>query len=113
MRFIRPTRFALATAALLAFAPAPTHALAQEQTPPTTIAPAGETAPGAPLTAAPEQAATSSGLPASVTAARTLRAHWHVYTAFTIAWLLVFGYVISLARRFGRLENELNARGAS
>lgn len=111
MRFIRPTRFALATAALLAFAPAPTHALAQETS--TTIAPAGETAPGAPLTAAPEQAATSSGLPASVTAARTLRAHWHVYTAFTIAWLLVFGYVISLARRFGRLENELNARGAS
>lgn len=111
MRFIRPTRFALAAAALLAFAPAPTHALAQESS--TTIAPAGETAPGAPLTAAPEQAATSSGLPASVTAARTLRAHWHVYTAFTIAWLLVFGYVISLARRFGQLENELNARGAS
>jgi CcmD family protein len=111
MRIIRPTRFALAAAALLAFTPAPTRALAQETS--TTIAPAGETAPSAPLTAAPEQAATSSGLPASVTAARTLRAHWHVYAAFTIAWLLVFGYVISLARRFGRLENELNARGAS
>ncbi|HEX9940125.1 MAG TPA: CcmD family protein [Longimicrobium sp.] len=112
MRILRPTRFALAAAALLAFAPAPVRMLAQETS--TTSAPAGETAPGAPLTAAPEQAAaTSSGLPASVTAARTLRAHWHVYTAFTIAWLLVFGYVISLARRFGRLENELNARGAS
>lgn len=111
MRLIRPIRFALAAAALLPFAPAPTRALAQETS--TTIAPAGETAPGAPLTAAPEQAATSSGLPATTAPPATLRAHWHVYIAFTIAWLLVFGYVISLARRFGRLERELNARGAS
>ena len=112
MRLIRPTRFALAAAALLAFAPAPAVVLGQDSSP--AAAPAGETtAPGAPLTAAPQPAATSSGLPSTAAAPRTLRAHWHVYTAFTIAWLLVFGYVISLARRFGRLERELNARGAS
>ncbi len=110
MRFIRPIRFALAAAALIAFAPAPASVLAQE--PSATTAPAGETAPGAPLVAAPEPSATSSGLPATTPPA-TLRAHWHVYIAFTVAWLLVFGYVLSLGRRFGRLERELNARGAS
>ena len=110
MRLIRPTRFALAAAALIAFAPAPAPVLAQDA--PAASAPAGETAPGAPLTAAPEPS-TSSGLPATAAAPRTLRAHWHVYIAFTVAWLLVFGYALSLGRRFARLERELNARGAS
>ncbi|HEU4561456.1 MAG TPA: CcmD family protein [Longimicrobium sp.] len=109
MRFIRPIRFALAAAALIAFAPAP--ALAQEPSPAVT-APAGETAPGAPLVAAPEPSATSSGLPAASTPPATLRAHWHVYIAFTLAWLLVFGYALSLGRRFARLERELNARAS-
>ena len=39
---------------------------------------------------------------------RTLRAYWHVFIAFTLAWLLVFGYAISLGRRFRRLEEQLD-----
>ena len=49
----------------------------------------------------------SSGLPAQTAPPRTLRAHWHVYIAFTATWLLLFGYALSLGRRFGRLEDEI------
>ena len=45
---------------------------------------------------------------------RTMRAYWHVFAAFTLAWLLVFGYAISLGRRFRTLEREVDAlRGTS
>ncbi|HEX8906873.1 MAG TPA: CcmD family protein, partial [Longimicrobiaceae bacterium] len=40
---------------------------------------------------------------------RTLRAYWHVFVAFTIVWLLVFGYAFSLGRRFRKLEHEVDA----
>jgi CcmD family protein len=42
---------------------------------------------------------------------RTLRAYWHVFAAFAFAWLLILGYAISLARRFRRLEQQVNALG--
>lgn len=42
-------------------------------------------------------------------APRTLRAHWHVFAAFTIAWLLLFGYTLALGRRFARIERSLEA----
>ena len=42
---------------------------------------------------------------------RTLRAYWHLFAAFTIVWLLVFGYVVTLARRFRRVEEQLQALG--
>ena len=38
---------------------------------------------------------------------RTLRAYWHVFIAFAIAWALLFGYVVVLGRRFGVLEKEI------
>lgn len=110
MRSIRPIRLALAASTLLAFAPAPRAAFAQDAAPAATAT--ADSATGAPLVAAPAPS-TASGLPVQSGPPRTLRAYWHVYAAFTIAWLLVFGYAISLGRRFGRLEREIGAGSAS
>lgn len=54
----------------------------------------------------------SAGLPAGAlperaSSPRTLRAHAHVYIAFAVVWALLFGYAISLGRRFSRLEDEV------
>lgn len=38
---------------------------------------------------------------------RTLRAYWHVFIAFALAWVLLFGYVLVLGRRFARVEREM------
>lgn len=100
---MRPTRFALATlaAALLALSPAPR--LAAQNAPPAAASaevPATSTAP----------AAASAALPADQAAPpRTMRAYWHVFAAFTIAWLLLFGYVVSIGRRFRTLEREVDS----
>jgi CcmD family protein len=51
--------------------------------------------------------ATQSGLPARPQQPRTLRDHWHVFIAYAVVWALLFGYVLSLGRRFGKLEREL------
>ena len=89
---------------VLLLAAAPVAARAQESTP-----------------AQPEAAATvdnvaaeviepgvqSNGLPVAAPPPRTLRAYWHVFVAFAIAWALLFGYVIVLGRRFGSLEREV------
>ena len=40
---------------------------------------------------------------------RTLRAYWHLFVAFAAAWVLLFGYTVAIARRFGRIEKELDA----
>lgn len=117
---MRPTRLirpALA-AALLAVALAPARALAQDGAivaPPAaaTTAAGADSATGAPLTAAPAASSEPSGLPVTSGPPRTLRAYWHVFAALTIAWLLVFGYALSLGRRFARLEREIGAGTAS
>jgi CcmD family protein len=109
MRTLRPIRLALAAAALLASVPTPRAAFAQDAAPTSATA---DSATGAPLVAAPVPSA-ASGLPVQSGPPRTLRAYWHVYAAFTIAWLLVFGYAISLGRRFARLEREIGAGSAS
>ena len=112
MRSTRHVRLALA-AALLALAPAPARAFAQDAaSSPVTTTAESATAPQQVATA-PAASTDQSGLPVQSGPPRTLRAYWHVFAAFTIAWLLVFGYAISLGRRFGRLERELNARAAS
>lgn len=41
-------------------------------------------------------------------AGQNLRGYTHVFIAYGIAWLLVGGWVISIARRLGRVERELN-----
>ena len=35
------------------------------------------------------------------------RAYWHVFAAYAILWLLVFGWVISIVRRLRRVEERL------
>jgi CcmD family protein len=90
---------------LLLLAAAPAASRAQES-------PAAQTEVSAPATAetagmegtAPSQ---SSGLPVTAAPPRTLRAYWHVFIAFAIAWALLFGYVVVLGRRFGALEKEI------
>lgn len=51
------------------------------------------------------------GLPERAAPPRTLRAHWHVFVAFAIVWLLLFGYALTIGRRFGRLEDEVRRLG--
>lgn len=43
---------------------------------------------------------------------RTLRAYWHLFVAFAVAWVLLFGYTVAIARRWSRLERELDALGS-
>jgi len=69
-----------------------------------------------PATAAAAQPAGSGALPGDQLSAppRTLRAYWHVFIAFTLAWLFLLGYALSLGRRFAKLEREVDSlRGAS
>lgn len=63
--------------------------------------------------AAPPPSSAVRRLPAQPEPPRTLRAQVHVYAAFTLAWLLVFGYAVSLGRRFARVERELERIEAS
>jgi CcmD family protein len=102
MRPIRLLRLAASIAASLALAATPaTRASAQES---------------APTTVAVTQPATSGTLPGEQAPAppRTLRAYWHVFIAFALAWLFLFGYALSLGRRFRNLERDVDAlRGAS
>jgi CcmD family protein len=36
-----------------------------------------------------------------------MRDFWHVFIAFGIAWVLVFGWAVAIFRRLGRLETQL------
>jgi CcmD family protein len=47
------------------------------------------------------------GLPERAAAPRTMRAYWHVFGAFAVTWALLFGFALSIGRRFGRLEDEV------
>ena len=38
------------------------------------------------------------------------RAYWHVFLAYAIAWVFIFGWIVSIARRLGRLERSLQNR---
>jgi CcmD family protein len=75
--------------------------------PPTVDAPASASTEPQPATTG----AASNGLPTEPAPPRTFRAYWHVWIAFTLAWLLLFGYVVSVGRRFGKLEREVEALG--
>jgi CcmD family protein len=109
---MRPIRIALLALAL--FAPAAARAQA----------PAGETATeaagvaqaGAPVSpAAPAADAAPAGatsLP-RYTPPRTLRAYAHVFVAFSVVWMLLFGYLVFLARKFRRVEEQVAALARS
>lgn len=97
---MRLSRLAAAIAAALALAAAPAPpASAQAAAPPAAVTqPAASALPGAQAPAPP----------------RTLRAYWHVFIAFGLAWLFLFGYALSLGRRFRNLEREVDTlRGTS
>ena len=38
-----------------------------------------------------------------------MRHFWHVFTAYAIAWVLLFGWLVSIGRRLGRVEEKLDA----
>ena len=57
--------------------------------------------------AQPGYPAGGSALPERAAPPRTLRAYWHVFAAFAVTWVLLFGYALSLGRRFGRLDEEV------
>jgi CcmD family protein len=62
-----------------------------------------------PTLAAQDSAAASNGLPAGMGVPRTLRSYTHVFVAFSVAWVLLFGYTVSVGRRFKRLEEQVEA----
>ena len=100
MRPIRFHRIAAVIAASLALAATPAGPTSAQAAAP----PAAVTQPSA------------SALPGEQAAAppRTLRAYWHVFIAFALAWLFLFGYALSLGRRFRNLERDVDAlRGTS
>jgi CcmD family protein len=100
MRLIRIALLALA--ALTAAPPLPA------QVPAATSA---ETAPSAAPAVDAAQTA-GSGLP-RYTPPRTLRAYAHVFIAFAVAWVLLFGYVVFLSRKFRRVEEQVEALSRS
>ena len=99
MRISRFSRFAavVATALTLSFAPPAPSAAAQASIPVTT--PVTQTF-------APTYAVVQ-------TPPATLRAYAHVFIAFGLAWLFLFGYALSLGRRFRRLEQDIDSLRAS
>ena len=99
MRLIRIVLLALA-----ALTAAPSLA-AQAPAASTEAAPAAAPAADAAQTA-------GSGLP-RYTPPRTLRAYAHVFIAFAVAWVLLFGYVVFLSRKFRRVEEQVEALARS
>ena len=57
------------------------------------------------------EAPAAAGLPQRAAAERTMRGYWHLFIAFAVTWLLLFGYAISLGRRFSALERKLERQG--
>ncbi len=55
----------------------------------------------------------ASGPPVQSAPARSMRAYWHVFIAFGITWVLIFGFALSIGRRFGRLEVEIQRMSGS
>lgn len=81
----------------LALAGAAPAAASQQST--TTPAPA--------VVRAQEDADADAAFPVRDTAPRLQRAYLHVFLAFGIAWVLIFGYAVTLGKRFNRLEQDL------
>ena len=52
--------------------------------------------------------AAQGGMPAAQgLAGQSLRGYTHMFIAYFIAWALVLGWVVSIARRLGRVEKAL------
>ena len=96
---------ALAVAIGLSFGGTPAHAQDSAAVAPQAAAPAPTSA------ATTASSPASSGLPTEPAPPRTLRAYKHVWIAFTLAWVLLFGYVVSVGRRFSKVEREVESLG--
>jgi membrane-bound metal-dependent hydrolase YbcI (DUF457 family) len=56
----------------------------------------------------PDLALAQSGLPdPAAIAGQNLRGYTHMFIAYALAWALILGWVISIARRLGRVEAAL------
>lgn len=111
---MRPIRIALLALFALLAAPA-VHAQAPAGEAATEAAAAAQS--GAPTAA---EAAPAADAPSSSASAlpryappRTLRAYAHVFVAFAVAWVLLFGYVVFLSRKFRRVEEQVDALARS
>ena len=51
--------------------------------------------------------AASAQIEPGALAQQSLRPYWHVFIAYAIVWALMFGWVVSLARRMGQVAREL------
>lgn len=53
--------------------------------------------------------------PSPAAASPQMRHFWHVFAAYAIAWVLVFGWAVAIARRIRRVERMLDrsVRGSS
>ena len=45
--------------------------------------------------------------PGSGVALGNLRAYRHVFIAYAVGWVLILGWIVSIARRLGRIESRL------
>jgi len=52
-------------------------------------------------------AAQEAAVPVTGFAAQSLRPYQFVFLAYAVAWLLVLGWVVAVARRLARLERRL------
>lgn len=104
---MRPIRILFLALSLLATAPLHAQAPAGE----TATEAAAASSAGAP-TAAEAPSPASDPLP-RYTPPRTLRAYTHVFVAFAAAWVLLFGYVVFLSRKFRRVEEQVAALARS
>ena len=43
-----------------------------------------------------------------LSAQRLGRGFWHVFAAYAIVWLLVFGWLVQIGRRLARVEQKLS-----
>lgn len=59
------------------------------------------------LSAATALPAVAQTLPGSDVGAQNLRPYHFLFIAYALAWLLVFGWVVSVARRLARVEKRL------
>ena len=56
----------------------------------------------------PVFAEAQSGLPeAGALASQNLRGYTHMFLAYFIAWAVILGWIVSIARRLGRVEKAL------
>ncbi len=44
---------------------------------------------------------------ADALASQSLRPYWYVFIAYAAVWLVVMGWIVSIARRMGKLDSKL------